>query len=150
MGQTTTIHTIYGVSKAKTDKAVLVEIEDNGSVKQSWMPLSIVGVRFIGKNFQIKVTVPGWFFRKIDWKAPQVYTPKAKPAAPKNPYIGSDVGNMMEELMILNERLSHEEYEYGMYQDSDDDRTLVTMAIGIEELKIRIRNIQEAVAIAQQ
>ena len=150
MGQTTTLHTIYGVSKAKTDKAVLVEIEDNGSVKQSWMPLSVVGVRFIGKNFQIKVTVPGWFFRKIDWKAPQAYTPKAKPAAPKNPYIGSDVGNMMEELMILNERLSHEEYEYGMYQDSDDDRTLVTMAIGIEELKIRIRNIQEAVAIAQQ
>lgn len=142
MGQTTTIHTIYGVSKAKTDKAILVEIEDNGSAKQSWMPLSVASVKFIGKNFQVKVTVPGWFFRKIAWKAPQPFTPKDKPTAPKNPYIGSDVGNMMEEQMILSEQI--DAYEQGAFGEGlEQDRIM-------QDLSRRIEMIREAVAFAQQ
>jgi hypothetical protein len=57
-------------------------------------------VKFIGKNYEVKVTVPDWFFRKISWKPLSEFKPKAKPA---NPYIGADVGNMMEERMVLEE-----------------------------------------------
>lgn len=142
MGQTVTLHTIYGVSKAKTDKALLLEIEDNGAKVQSWIPLSVASVKFIGKDFQVKVVVPGWFFRKISWKAPVPYTPKAKPAAPKNPYIGSDVGNMLEEQMILGEQLSA--YQEGAMGDGpEQDRAM-------QDLSLRIKMIGEAVAFAQQ
>ena len=142
MGQTVTLHTIYGVSKAKTDKALLLEIDDNGSPVQSWIPLSVASVKFIGKDFQVKVVVPGWFFRKISWKAPVPYTPKAKPATPKNPYIGSDVGNMLEEQMILGEQLSA--YQEGAMGDGpEQDRAM-------EDLSLRIKMIGEAVAFAQQ
>lgn len=148
MGQTVTLHTIYGVSKAKTDKAMLLEIEENGAPVQSWIPLSVASVKFIGKNFQVKVVVPGWFFRKISWKAPVPYTPKAKPAAPKNPYVGMDYGNMMEEQMILGEQLSHMEYEYGMAEDSDDESMLKPLASEIESIKLRLAQIREAAELA--
>lgn len=153
MGQTVTLHTIYGVSKAKTDKAMLLEIEDNGAPVQSWIPLSVASVKFIGKDFQVKVVVPGWFFRKISWKAPVPYTPKAKVAAPtpapapapvvrKNPYIGCDVGNMLEEQMILGEQLSA--YQEGAMGDGpEQDRVM-------QDLSQRIKMISEAVVFAQQ
>lgn len=148
MGQTVTLHTIYGVSKAKTDKALLLEIEENGSKVQSWIPLSVASVKFIGKDFQVKVVVPGWFFRKISWKAPVPYTPKAKSAAPKNPYVGMDYGNMMEEQMVLGEQLSHMEYEYGMAEDSDDESMLKPLASEIESIKLRLSQIREAAELA--
>lgn len=118
MTQTVTIHTIYGVSKAKTDKAILVEIEDNGGKVQSWIPLSVASVRFIGRNFEVKVSVPGWFFRKISWKTPAPYVPKAKvapapkPAPVSSSYAGNDYGNLMEERMILNEILASTENRF--------------------------------------
>ena len=98
MGQTVTLWSMYGVSKAKTAKAVLfLNTETN---QEAWMPLTVAQVKFIGKDYKVKVTVPGWFYNKIQWKAPSTFTPKAKPA---NPYIGADVGNMMEERMVLQE-----------------------------------------------
>lgn len=151
MGQTVTLHTIYGVSKAKTDKALLLEIEENGAPVQSWIPLSVASVKFIGKDFQVKVVVPGWFFRKISWKAPVPYTPKAKTVAPtpapapvvsKNPYIGSDVGNMLEEAMILGEQLSA--YQEGAMGDGPEQDRMM------KELSQRIMMINDAVAFAQQ
>jgi hypothetical protein len=96
MGQTVTFYDIFGTSKAKTNKAILV-MRDN---LETWLPLSVAQVKFIGKDYQVKVTVPGWFYNKISWKPLSEFKPKAKPA---NPYIGSDVGNMMEERMVLEE-----------------------------------------------
>ncbi len=98
MGQTVSLWTMRGVSKAKTAKAILfLNTETN---QEAWMPLTVASVRFIGKDYKVQVTVPGWFYGKIQWKQPSTFTPKAKPA---NPYIGADVGNMMEERMILME-----------------------------------------------
>jgi len=96
MGRTVAYYNIFGVSKAKTDKAILVA-KDN---LETWIPLSVAQVKFIGKNYEVKVTVPDWFFRKISWKPLTEFKPKAKPA---NPYVGSDVGNMLEERMVLDE-----------------------------------------------
>ena len=96
MGRTVAYYNIVGTSKAKTDKAILV-VKDG---LESWMPLSVAQVKFIGKDYQVKVTVPDWFFRKISWKPLSEFKPKAKPV---NPYIGADVGNMMEERMVLEE-----------------------------------------------
>jgi len=96
MGRTIAYYNIFGVSKAKTDKAVLV-VKDG---MQTWIPMSVAEVKFIGKNYEVKVTVPDWFFRKISWKPVEEFVPKAKPV---NPYIGMDVGNMLEERMVLEE-----------------------------------------------
>ncbi len=98
MGQTVSLWSMNGVSKAKTAKAILfLNTETN---LEAWMPLTVASVRFIGKDYKVRVTVPGWFYSKIQWKQPSTFTPKAKPA---NPYIGADVGNMMEERMVLEE-----------------------------------------------
>lgn len=98
MGQTVSLWSMNGVSKAKTAKAILfLNTETN---LEAWMPLTVASVRFIGKDYKIRVTVPGWFYGKIQWKQPSTFTPKAKPA---NPYLGADVGNMMEERMVLEE-----------------------------------------------
>lgn len=150
--QTTTIHYIDGFSKAKTAKAILVNRPDFGD--EAWIPLSYASVRFTGPNYRVRVSVPGWLFRKISWKAPtprpQAQTNVTKAAAivapepVKNPYIGMDYGNMMEEQMVLGEHLSHLEYEYGMYQDSDDEPTLKEMVAKITELKLRLKQIAEA------
>ena len=94
--KTVTFYNIFGVSKAKTSKAVLV-VKDG---MQTWLPLSVAQVQFIGKDYQVKVTVPGWFYNKISWKPVEEFKPKAKPV---NPYVGSDVGNMLEERMVLEE-----------------------------------------------
>jgi hypothetical protein len=98
MGRTVAYYNIFGTSKAKTDKAILV-VNETGT-EQTWMPLSVAQVKFIGKDYQVKVTVPDWFFRKISWKPVEEYVPKAKST---NPYIGQDVGNLMEEMMVLQE-----------------------------------------------
>lgn len=79
--------------------------------------------------------------------------PVTKPveiAAPmvKASRVGEDVGNLLEERMILQEQLSAAEYEYGMYQDSDDEVTLIGMAAKIDELKARIAAIDAAVSAA--
>lgn len=148
--QTTTIHYIDGVSKAKTAKAILVNRPAFGD--EAWIPLSFASVRFTGPNYQVRVSVPGWLFRKISWKAPtprpQSNVAKAAavvaPAAVKNPYIGMDYGNMMEEQMILSEKLSHLEYEYGMTQDCDDPSILKPMESEIEMLKLHLKQIAEA------
>ena len=71
--------------------------------KEAWIPLTVASVRFVNKTFGVRVTVPGWFFGKIQWKEPSNYVRKAAPAKPANPYIGADVGNMMEERMVLEE-----------------------------------------------
>lgn len=94
---TVALYSIYGTSKAKTDKAILVATQEN---KEAWFPLSVASVKFIGKNYQVKVTVPGWFFGKISWKPLSEFKSKQKSS---NPYIGMDVGNMLEEMMILRE-----------------------------------------------
>lgn len=95
--KTITFYDIVGFSRAKTAKAILV-VNDNN--QQSWIPLSVASVKFIGKDYRVKVTVPGWFYGKISWKPVEEYKPKEKPS---NPYIGMDVGNILEEMMVLQE-----------------------------------------------
>lgn len=125
MGQTVTLWTMRGVSKAKTAKAILfLNTETN---QEAWMPLTVASVRFIGKDYKVQVTVPGWFYGKIQWKQPSTFTPKAKPA---NPYIGADVGNMMEERMVLEEIVAN--------QSTEDNTKLIE----------RIKMIDEAVQAA--
>lgn len=65
-----------------------------------------------------------------------------------NSRVGEDVGNLLEERMILDEQLSSAEYEYGMYQDSDDEPTLAKMALEIDNLRSRISAIDSAVEAA--
>ncbi|NBO27376.1 MAG: hypothetical protein EBU96_11440 [Actinobacteria bacterium] len=80
------------------------------------------------------MTVPDWFFNKITWKPAASFAPKAKPA---NPYIGADVGNMMEERMVLSEM-----YDSLDETNSDDAAELAGIAK-------KLRMIEEAVALAQ-
>lgn len=122
MGQTVTLYNIFGTSKAKTEKAILVLNENN---QQAWMPLSVAQVKFIGGNYKVKVTVPGWFFGKIAWKPAEEYKPKAKPA---NPYMGGDVGNLGEELMVLQEIVESETGE--KKQKILEQIELINQAIG--------------------
>lgn len=129
--KTVVLYNIEGVSKAKTAKAVL--LFDPKTNKQAWIPLSIATVKFIGPDYAVKVTVPDWFFNKIAWKDE---TPYIKPTKPTNPYVGADVGNMMEERMVLTE----------MYDSLDE-----TSEDDVEEqeaLAKRIKLIDEAVALA--
>ena len=100
MGRTVAFYNIFGTSKAKTEKAILV-LNETGT-EQAWVPLKVAEVKFIGKDYKVKVTVPDWFFRKISWVPATEYKPKAK-SAPTNPYIGQDVGNILEEMMVLEE-----------------------------------------------
>lgn len=74
--------------------------------------------------------------------------PKTVAPTVKTSRVGEDVGNLLEERMILQEQLSAAEYEYGMYQDSDDEVTLVGMAAKIDELKAHIAAIDAAVSAA--
>ena len=97
MGRTVAYYNIFGTSKAKTDKAILV-LNEQGL--QAWMPLRVVQVKFIGKEYQVKVTVPDWLYNKISWKPAEEYKPKS---VTTNPYIGQDIGNIMEEMMVLQE-----------------------------------------------
>jgi len=65
--QTVVFYNLLGFSKAKTPKAVL--FFDPQTNKQAWIPASVSTVKFIGPDFRVKVTVPGWFFNKITWNA---------------------------------------------------------------------------------
>lgn len=75
---------------------------------------------------------------------------QSKTVAPavKTSRMGDDVGNMLEERMVLQEQLSAAEYEYGMYQDSDDELKLTEMAAGIDGLRACIAAIDAAVSAA--
>jgi len=97
---TVTYYRIRGVSKAKTAKAILFQREKDGL--QSWLPTRIVKVQFTDAEYHCEVSAPDWFLRKVEWKEPVEYTPKEKPT---NPYLGSDYGNLMEEKMVLEEKL---------------------------------------------
>lgn len=143
--QTTTIHHIDGYSKAKTAKAILVSAHG----KDAWIPMSYATVRFTGPNYKVRVTVPGWLFRKISWKDPVSYTKNTDtPKNPANPYIGTDYGNMMEEQMVLNEMLIHKEFQYDMYHEPADESTLKEMADEINGIKARLKMIDEAAKAA--
>lgn len=78
MARTVCLYDIYGVSKAKTQKAILVARDG----REAWMPLSVASVKFIGKDYQVKVTVPDWFYGKIVWKEPTEFVRGASPATP--------------------------------------------------------------------
>ena len=97
MGRTVAFYSIYGTSKAKTDKAILVLADSRP--EQAWIPLRVAEVKFIGKDYKVKVTVPDWFFDKISWVPATDYKPKK----PTNPYVGMDVGNILKEMMVLQE-----------------------------------------------
>lgn len=61
-----------------------------------------------------------------------------------------DVGNMMEEKMVLQEKLATMEYEYGMCQDSDFVTVLEPMAIEIAALRDRIDMLGKEIVRAYQ
>lgn len=64
--RTTSLYTLHGVSKYKTEKAVLFH-DELRNVK-AWLPLSVANVKFLGENYKVQITVPGWFYSKISWK----------------------------------------------------------------------------------
>jgi hypothetical protein len=75
MGRTVAFYSIYGTSKAKTDKAILVLADSRP--EQAWIPLRVAEVKFIGKDYKVKVTVPDWFFDKISWVPATDFKPKS-------------------------------------------------------------------------
>jgi hypothetical protein len=75
VARTVCLYDIFGVSKAKTAKAILLAKDG----REAWLPLSVAQVKFIGKNYEVKVTVPGWFYNKISWKPLSEFKPAAKP-----------------------------------------------------------------------
>jgi hypothetical protein len=97
MTRTVAYYNFEGTSKAKTANAILFQNEATGM--ETWLPTRVVSVRFIGPNYRVRVSIPDWLSCKLDWKEPVV--------KPKNPYIGADVGNMMEERMVMNEQLDY-------------------------------------------
>lgn len=129
MGQTVSIWTLQGTSKAKTDKAIL--FLDARTGKQAWLPTSVTSIRFIDRNFGVKVTLPGWFVNKIQWKDPSEFANRE--SKPKNPYVGSDVGNMLEEKMVLEEM-------YGSTTDQNEKTKLLK----------KIKLIEEAIEISNR
>ena len=116
--RTTALFSLRGFSKAKTAKAILFEDMRNGYT--AWIPTSVASVRYLGLNYKVEVVVPDWFYRKIVWKAPVIV---------KNPFAGVDIGNLMEEKMVLEEILAGE-----------------TDAVKIDELKSKLAMIDEAAA----
>lgn len=127
--KTVALHSLVGTSKAKTAKAIL--FLDTRTNKEAWIPTSIASVKFIGPDYAVKVTVPDWFFNKISWKEPTTFVKKTT-----NPYVGMDVGNMMEERMVLAEM-----YDSLDETNSDDFKQQ-------EEIQKRLHWIDEAVNIA--
>lgn len=165
--RTVAFYSIDGVSKAKTQKAILVQ---RGDGQEAWIPLSQASVRFTGPNFRVRVSVPDWFFNKISWKQPVPYVKKTaapvsvktgKPAEPSeplantkkkmnNPYVGMDFGNMMEEQMVLSEMLDHKRFEYGDMQDSDDPTILDPLWKEIKEIENALLQIADAMKVAMK
>ena len=74
---------------------------------------------------------------------------KGKSAPAKQATGTMDIGNALEELMVLNEMLSNAEYELGMVLDSDDSSIIDPLAARVNELKVRIAALNEEVKAAQ-
>jgi hypothetical protein len=70
------------------------------------------------------------------------------PVAKKNPYIGMDYGNMMEESMVLSEMLSHKKIEFGECLDSDDPTILDPLSNEIKQIEGALIQIAEAMKVA--
>lgn len=156
--RTVAFYSIDGVSKAKTAKAILVQRQDG---KEAWIPMSSASVKFTGPNYKVRVSVPDWLFSKISWKNPTAFVRKAvsvsttpapvvttAPVAKKNPYIGMDYGNMMEESMVLSEMLSHKKIEFGECLDSDDPTILDPLSNEIKQIEGALIQIAEAMKVA--
>lgn len=56
-----------------------------------------------------------------------------------------DIGNLLEERMVLQEILSHKEVEYGEYLDSDDEPKLQVMFDEIKQIKGRLAAIDNVI-----
>jgi hypothetical protein len=63
--RTTAFYNFFGVSKAKTAKAIL--FVDTNTQRMAWIPLSVASVKFIGADYKVKLTIPDWFSNKINW-----------------------------------------------------------------------------------
>lgn len=64
MSRTVAYYNLFGKSLAKTDRAILF-LED-GAAAAKWFPLSVMHeVRFIGKDFKVKLSVADWHLRRI-------------------------------------------------------------------------------------
>ena len=74
---------------------------------------------------------------------------KGKSAATRQATSTVDVGNALEELMVLNEMLSNAEYELGMALDSDDSSIIDPLAAQVNGLKVRIAALNAEVKAAQ-
>ena len=74
---------------------------------------------------------------------------KGKPVVVQQATSTVDIGNALEELMVLNEMLSNAEYELGMVLDSDDSSIIDPLAARVNELKARIAALNEEVKAAQ-
>lgn len=65
--QTQVIYYYHGVSKAKTEKAVL--FLDTKTNLQAWIPTSVAHLKYLGRDFNVRLGIPGWFVNKISWKS---------------------------------------------------------------------------------
>lgn len=59
--------------------------------------------------------------------------------------VAQDIGNMAEELMVLEEMLANETLEYNLYIDSDDEPTLEKMNLSIVKLQKRIDELKQEI-----
>ena len=78
---------------------------------------------------------------RIEIYAAQLLAVAKMKAAQKAAARPSDIGNLMEERMVLSELLSTKEFEYNDYLDSDDEPTLQVMFEEINRIKARIAQI---------
>lgn len=74
---------------------------------------------------------------------------KGKPVVAQQATSTVDIGNALEELMVLNEMLSNAEYELGMVLDSDDSSIIDPLAAQVDGLKVRIATLNAEVKAAQ-
>lgn len=65
MARTVAFYSFNGVSKAKTERAIL--FRETSTNRQAWLPLSVTSVKFVGGDYKVTVSVPDWFFNKIKW-----------------------------------------------------------------------------------
>lgn len=80
-----------------------------------------------------------------------VLAPKVAPVANKcagPTAFGMDVGNMQEEIMVLEEKLDYMRTELGGALDSDDDRIIGAAVGAIEAVEERIAMIRKEIARA--
>ena len=60
--------------------------------------------------------------------------------------ISMEIGNMVEDLMVLETSLKHEQYEYNMSVDSDDEQMLEKMNLSIIQLQDSIDYLKKEIA----